>query len=170
MGFRYFVIAAALIATVATAAHGQDKAPVMARAEQCLRDNVDRVVAADTDLNSATNFLLGYRCAETVEAAARYQRNLSYAGLYNMMSAFKIPGERNASATARATEAVDPETGEIALHPAPGARPHQASTEISQIGSEPAGQLTPEVVPVALRKLAGDLVLEARERQLARGR
>ena len=94
MGFRHCVIAAALIATVATAAQGQDKAPVMARAEQCLRDNVDRVVVAHTDLNSATKFLLDYRCAETVEAAARYQRNLSYAALYNMMSAFKIPGEK----------------------------------------------------------------------------
>jgi len=168
---RHFAAGAALAAFVGTTAFSQDKPPVFVRAEQCLRENVDRVVAADPGLTSATSFLLNYRCAAEVEAVARYQRNLNLAQLYNSMTALQPPGARKASASAsKPSESVDPETGEMVVHPAPsGARRDQASVEISQLGSDPVGQLTPEVGPVALRRFAGDLVLETRERRIAKG-
>ena len=170
MGLRYLAVVAALIAAAWTSARAQDKPPVIARAEQCLKDNVDRIVAADPSLASAADFLVNYRCAPEIAAAARYQRNLALAKVYNSMVRLKPPNGANSATTPSVSpESVDPETGEIIVHRPPPAAIHgSASLDIYQI--EPATEgLMSSLVPVTLRKLAGDLVLEARERRLAKG-
>ncbi len=171
MNIRYFAVAVALIATAAKAAHGQDKPPVVARAEQCLKDNADRVVAAEPDLTSAANFLVTYRCAPEISVVERYQRNMAMVGLQvSMLQQFGPAANKGNSSWPSPPESVDPETGEVIVGPQPHGRRDQPSAVISKLRGEDTGQFMTEVVPFALRKLAGDLVLEARERQLAKGR
>jgi hypothetical protein len=139
-----------------------------------LKDNVERVVAADSDLASATDFLLSYRCAPEVAAAARYQRNLAMARLYNSMLRFKPPNKGGSATTRLASpesvdpESVDPETGEIIVHRPPSAAANNSAL-LDIFQSVPATEdLVQSPPPITLRKLAGDLVLEARERRLAK--
>jgi hypothetical protein len=167
MAFRQFVLATFLFAVAGGHACAEEVLPVMFHAEQCLRDNADRVVAADSDLESAADFLLTYRCAPEIAAAARYQRNTAFAGVYNSMTNTQLLPTRKPMA--HPVESVDPETGRIVIHqPPPGAK-SASSIEIEQLGNSETEDLIPLAVPIALRKLAGDLVLAAQERRLAKG-
>ncbi len=177
-------IALALTLTgVAGTASAEDKPPIVARAEQCLRQKVERVVSDEQDIAAAANFLVNFACAEETAGATRYLRNQAYVQLFSMIgktaamasSASKPPAGAAPGATTNATAAaatmsavlgqlrVDPETGEIALPPGLGA-PSQVNGMLTQLGTI-MGQFAPETTPVPLRKLAGDLVLDARERR-----
>ncbi len=166
------------------------RAAIVMRAEQCLRQNVDRVVAAEHDMQSAASFLVNFVCAGEVAGAARYQRNTAYVQMLATM--FKTLGQASAapgsaasgsaasgSASAAAPKPptpnpmasldfkgmVDPETGEIVPSPsAPGAPPNPLANLLPMV-SNIFGQATPETVPVDLRRLAGELVMAAHAKQ-----
>jgi hypothetical protein len=183
----------ALAAALAMAAGGGAKAqtqaqttkpPIIVRAEQCLREKVDRVVADTADIAGAANFLVGFACADEVAGANRYLRNTAYVQLFGTVfkaaaatgAASKASGQSQAPGAAGGAAAaamtagalmsqlkVDPETGEIIM-PAAGPTGGQVNAALAQFSSV-VGQFAPDNVPVSLRKLAGDLVLEARERR-----
>jgi hypothetical protein len=160
------MMAAALAALTCQPALAQDTAPIVARAEQCLRQNVDRVVAAEPDIQSAASFLLDYACANEVLGAARYEKNLlTVARFGSMFKNVAIPpaaksGHRTPPPPSL-TATVDPETGDIVA-----AQPSADTTITFEVLA--ANATEPEPAPVHLRKLAGDLVLAAREQQLAK--
>jgi hypothetical protein len=160
----------ALAAVPAASAHAQARPPIVLRAEQCLRHNVDKVVANERDLASAASFLVNYACAGEVAGAARYQRNSAYVQMFGTifkMAAQGTPAAKAASPLADFKASVDPETGDIVVPPsAPGAPPNPITTLMPMMESI-VGQVTPESVPVALRKLTGELVLAAHERAIA---
>ena len=165
-----------------------EKPPIVARAEECLRQKVDRVVADEPDIAAAANFLVDYACADEVAGATRYLRNETYVQLFGAIakvaataSANKPAGQAQgqpqaagASAAAAASAAsavasrlkVDPETGEMRMS-APGPQAAQVNGMLSQ-SSSILSQFLPDNIPVSIRKLAGDLVLEARERHRAK--
>ena len=157
-------------------AQAPPKAPIVVRAEQCLRQNVDHVVAAERDLQSAASFLVTYACAAEVSAASRYQRNTAYVQMFGSMFKGMAQASSQASTPAKTPApgidfkaSVDPETGEIVLPPAaPGAPPNGLASVLPMMGNL-FGQVAPDVVPVDLRRLAGELVLAARERPAAKG-
>jgi hypothetical protein len=173
---------ASLVALAWQPASAQDKPPIVARAEACLRNNVDRVVADDPDLQSAASFLVTFVCAKEVADAARYQKNLAMAAMD--ASIFKnVPGVTAPSAPASArhgtprpastpplTEAsdfaptVDPETGDFV---APKRSTGKQTDVAFQINASGLDRLGLETVPLDLRQLAGALVLAAREQQQA---
>jgi hypothetical protein len=164
----------AIILTVLSGspALAQDKPPVVARAEQCLRDNVERVVAVEPDANSAASFLVNFACAPQVAAASRYEVNKTLVkmmvGEANAMPVFTIPGQPPAPRE-MLTATVDPETGDVVVPPAPaGAAANPFSAMLRNMGTSRTEELGVQTVSPPLRKLAGDLVLEARERQLGR--
>jgi len=166
------MIAFALMA--AGPALAQDRPPVVARAEQCLRDNVDRVVAIEPDVNSAANFLVTFACASQVSAASRYEINLVLAKTMvdeaNAMPVFTPPGQ---PATPRETftATVDPETGDIIMPPvAAGTTASPFATVLRNMGSSSLSGAGLQAASAPLRNLAGDLVLQARERQLSKAR
>jgi len=150
-----------------TAAPAQDRPPVLARAEACLRANVERVVAVESDLQSAATFLVNFACAETTAGAARYERNLGWLASFKGMSS-SLPKEFEKSSFSMEVEAsVDPETGEFIIpKPKPGERPSPLVTMLPQMSMN-AAAMFPDTMPLALRRLAGELVLAARERQKA---
>jgi hypothetical protein len=161
----------ALAAIPAAAAHAQARPAIVLRAEQCLRRNVDKVVANERDLASAANFLVNFACAGEVAGAARYQRNSAYVQMFSTV--FKMAaqgGTPAAKAVSPLTDfkaSVDPETGEIVVPPsAPGSPPNPITTLMPMMEAI-VGQVTPESVPVALRKLTGELVMAAHERAAA---
>jgi hypothetical protein len=162
------------------------KPPVVARAEQCLRSKVDRVVADEPDIAAAASFLVSYACADEVAGATRFLRNTAYVQLFS--TAFKagaaaaaaskpaVQGQsqsQGAGSTAAAAAMtasalmsqlkVDPETGDVTA----GAQSTQINAALGQF-SNIMGQFLPDNVPVPLRELAGALVLEARERHRAK--
>jgi hypothetical protein len=152
----------------------QDKPPVVARAEQCLREKVDRVVAVEPDVNAAANFLVTFACAPQVSAATRYEFNLviakAWVGMANNMPQISVPGQP-AKPPETITATVDPETGEIVIPPPPtGTTANPMSAMLRNIG--PSASMSDfsgvQIISTPLRKLAGDLVLQARERQLAK--
>jgi hypothetical protein len=65
---------------------------------------------------------------------------------------------------------VDPESGEIVLPPSPPGSPANPMSLALPMMTNIFGQVAPEAVPVDLRKLAGELVMTARERQAGKGR
>lgn len=177
-------VAGAVALAAAGAARAADKPPVMVRAEQCLRQKVDRVVADEPDIAAAANFLVGYACAEEVAGATRYLRNETYVQLFASIakvaaassaakpapsSASPPPGAGASAAAAAATASamvamlkVDPETGDIHM-----AGPAPQAGQVNSILAQTSGvlsQFMPDNIPVPIRKLAGDLVLEARDR------
>jgi hypothetical protein len=164
--------AAIVIALIATPALAQEKPPIVARAELCLRSNVDRVVAAEPNVDSAANFLLTYICAGEVSDAARYELNIIVVKQFGAMGA-TFPQSRVGTSpvvAAAPSASVDPETGDIVVPPQKsGQGPDIFTPMLRQMGSS-TGQFTQMMMPVSLRKLAGSLVLEARERQLAKPR
>jgi len=165
-----FGLTALFVVLVAAPAFAQEKPPIVARAEACLRSNVDRVVAADPDIDSAANFLLTYACAGEVSDAGRYELNVILAKQFSAMgSSFpEAPGAKPQLAVMPPVVSVDPETGDIIIPPPTnGAKPAIFTPMLKQMGSA-TEQFTQIAMPVSLRKLAGQLVLEARERQLAK--
>lgn len=166
---------AAIASTAGGAASAQTSAPIVARAEQCLVDNVKRVVAIETDISAAANFLVEYACAAEVAGAARYERNLGYVEAAEAMS--KAVKARSAEMTKGAPSTmfdfrarVDPTTGDIVSPPVSGAgeQPFLQSTLPSV--SKQSENMVPWAVPSSLRMLAGRLVLEAREQNGTGGR
>jgi hypothetical protein len=141
---------------------------------------VDRVVAADPDLPSAANFLVGFVCAKEVADAAHLERNRVLVSQFNAMMkgmgsapASTYPaglpgGQPPAQSGWRNYElSVDPDTGNVVF-------PAQLQSEnenpgtwgamiLKQVGDAHLDDdLNP--VPPDLRALAGELVLAARER------
>jgi hypothetical protein len=166
----------AIVLTVlsGSSALAQDKPPVVARAEQCLRDNVERVVAVEPDVQSAASFLVDFVCAPQVSAASRYEVNKTLVRLMvdqaNALPVFTIPGQPPAPRVTL-TATVDPETGDVVVPPAPaGAAANPFSTMLRNMGSSSLGQAGVQAVSPPLRHLAGDLVLAAREQQLGKAR
>ena len=166
----------AIVFTVMSAlpALAQDKPPVLARAEQCLRDNVERVVAVEPDVQSAASFLVTFACAPQASAASRYEINKVLAKTIvdeaNAMPVFTLPGQP-ATPREKVTATVDPETGDIIVPPAAaGTTANPLAAVLRNVGSSSASQLSSQATSPALRKLAGDLVLQARERQMAKPR
>lgn len=168
---------AALVATLGLAGapvQAQTRAPIMVRAEQCLRQNADHVVAAERDLQSAATFLVSYACAAEVAGASRYQRNSAYVQMFSTM--FKTIPQTSAIAgkppapNVEFKASVDPETGEMVVPPSPPGSPPNPMSSVLPMMSSIFGQVAPESVPVDLRKLAGELVMAARERQAGKGR
>jgi len=163
------------------AAHAQSKPAIVVRAEECLRRNVDRVVAADSDMASAANFLVTYACASEVAGAARFERNTAYVQMFATIFKSMPAAAGAAGAAAGATSSakppaidfkasVDPQTGELVTPPAaPGAAANPIST-VMPLMDNLFGQVSPATVPVGLRKLAGDLVLAAQEKRGAKAR
>lgn len=158
-----FGLAAIAIALVAAPACAEDKPPIVARAELCLRSNVDRVVAVEPDVDAAANFLLTYSCAEQVSDAARYELNIMMVKQFGAMRTSLSQNPAGAKSQAPApSPSVDPKTGDIVIPPQQsGAPPDFLAPMLQQMGNS-AGQFT--MMPVSLRELAGSLVLEARER------
>lgn len=175
MRIAILVASAAVVSTAGGAANAQTSAPIVARAEQCLVDNVKRVVAIESDINAAASFLVDYACAMEMAGAARYERNLGYVNAAEAMS--KAAKARSAEMTKSAASTmfdfsarVDPTTGDIVSPPASGAgeQPFLQSTLPSV--SKQNEHMVPWAVPSSLRMLAGRLVLEAREKSGAAGR
>jgi hypothetical protein len=163
---------AAILATLSLAAapvQAQTRPPIMVRAEQCLRQNVDHVVAAERDLQAAASFLVTYACAAEVSGASRYQRNSAYLQMFSTM--FKAIPQGAAVAgkppppNMEIKASVDPESGEIVVPPSPPGSPPNPMSLALPMMTNIFGQVAPEAVPVDLRKLAGELVMTARERQ-----
>ena len=178
-------LAGGLTLAAAGVAQAQDKPPVVVRAEQCLRQKVDRVVADEPDVTAAANFLVGYACAEEVAGATRYLRNETYVQLFTSIAkitassgaakpaAGAAPSTAASAASAAASASamlsllkVDPETGDMHVT-LPGAQAAQANSMLTQT-SAAIGQFMPDNIPTPIRKLAGDLVLEAHEHHKAK--
>jgi hypothetical protein len=152
----------------------QDKPPIVARAEQCLRDNVDRVVAIEPDVNAAANFLVTFACASQTSAASRYEINLVLAKTMvdeaNSMPVFTPPGQ-SAAPRETFTATVDPDTGDIIMPPVPaGTTFNPFAAVLRNMGTSSLSGAGVPTVSAPLRSLAGDLVLKARERQLGKAR
>jgi hypothetical protein len=166
----------AIVFTVMSAwpALAQDKPPVIARAEQCLRDNAERVVAVEPDVQSAASFLVSFVCAPEVSAASRYEVNKTLVKMMvaeaNALPVFTPPGQP-ATPRETLTATIDPETGDVVVPPAlSGAAVNPFSTLLRNMGSSSTNQLGVQSISPSLRTLAGDLVLQSRERQLGKAR
>lgn len=162
-----FAGATALGAASAIAA---EPVPAIARAEACLRANVDRVVGMEADLLSAGSFLVSYICAEETARAAKYERNTAW--LISMRGFVKASNQMspNLSFGSDIDATVDPATGEFVIPPPkPGAPPNMMTSMLASMSSTSAIMM-PDAPSSSLRKLAGDLVLAARERRVAAGR
>ena len=169
-GWAASLVALAVFGLSTGSAQAQARPAIVARAEQCLRQNVDRVVAAERDMQSAASFLVTYACASEVAGASRYQRNAAYVQMFATMfktmaqapaSSGAKPGPPNPLANMDIKASVDPETGEIITPPAAPGAPANPISNVLPMLSNVFGQVAPDAVPVDLRKLAGDLVLAA---------
>jgi hypothetical protein len=166
-------LAACGLLLAAGGAQAQDRPPIVTRAEQCLAQNVDRVVAAEPNIESAANFLLDYACAAEVGGAAKYERNLIWVQAISQMSknfpSMPQPkGSKETAVSMQVTATVDPETGDVVMpKPTEGGAWNPMQQMLPQMG-DASSIMMPVIVPIYLRKQAGDLVLAARERQLAK--
>lgn len=165
---RGLAVAGALAS--AGAASAQEKAPLVVRAETCLRQNVDRVVAADPSMESAASFLVNFACAGEVAAVVRYERNTAFVKLFSTVLK-AVPQGAGAAGAKPATPAVsfnatvDPETGDLALPPPAAGAPASPLTAFLPQFSSVMSSFAPDQVPISMRKLAGDLVMEAHEKR-----
>lgn len=165
---------ATLAIALASPAAAQERPPVALKAEQCLRQNVDRVVEADQSLASAAEFLINFACAGEVAAMARYQRNMAYLEIFSVLAKSAAAPAAGANASAAKLPAlpqidpktfVNPETGDLNLPPSPPGAPANPITSLLPVLNGLFGQLTSVNASPDLRRLAGDLVLAAHERQ-----
>lgn len=166
--FTAIVVGVAMLG--AAPALAAEPVPVIARAEACLRANVERVVAVEADLQSAGSFLVSYICAEETARAAKYERNTAW--LISMRGFVKASSQMspNAPFGSEIEATVDPATGEFVIPPPkPGAPPNMMTNMLASMSSTSAIMM-PDAPSSGLRKLAGDLVLAARERRVAAGR
>jgi len=161
---RFAIAVGLTTACIATAAWAETP-PIMGRAEACLRANVDRVVAVEPDLQSAATFLVNFACAEPTAGAARYERNVALLGTFSAMSSTLPKGFEKSAISMRVDATVDPETGHFVIAPPkPGEQPSPLTAMLPQMSAN-AGMMLPDTAPVSLRRLAGELVLAAREKQ-----
>jgi len=168
-----------LAAVLSTRAAAEERPAVALKAEQCLRQNVDRVVADDPSLASAAEFLLNYACAGEVAALVRYQRNLAYVGIFNTLGRSSTPPPAPGGDAKPAPPPpppidpktlVNPETGDPNLPPPKPGAPANPMASLLPMMNGLFGQLTPISVPPELRRLAGELVLAAHEKRRAERR
>jgi hypothetical protein len=166
-----------LSATLAPPAAAQERPPVALKAEQCLRQNVDRVAAADPSLASAADFLVNYACAGEIAALTRYQRNMAYVAIFGAMAKATPPPAAGAASAANAKPPppppdlkamVNPETGDLNLPPPQPGAPANPMASLLPVLNGLFGQLTAINAPPELRRLAGELVLAAHEKRAAR--
>jgi len=146
--------AAVAALALACAASAQPAPSAVARAENCLRGNAERVARADPGLESAAGFLVNYVCGGEVEAASRYERNAELLRIVTAASAGKpLPFQ------------LDPLTGRlIPVPPAPGAKSDKNDDDgpLDGLGAVNALQTGFSVsVSPALKKLAAELILAA---------
>jgi hypothetical protein len=173
-----FICALVFLSTSSTVC-AQPSPPVVMHAEDCLRANVDRVVADDADLQSAATFLVNYACAAEVSRAQNYETNLVIASQLNAMvktMATAMPSQVAPSNEGPAsqlpsiefTATVDTETGDLIVPPAPpGPMAQMLTTMIPQTMRQAATLMSNGAIPVKLRALAGQLVISAYERNHA---
>jgi hypothetical protein len=171
-GLALTLIAVGLLVPQPCAA--QERPPVVRRAEDCLRRNVDRIVAVETNLASAANFLVNFTCASEVAGASKYYRNVAWLeGVTSMMKAMPAPPAAAPGAPRTAFDAmsseikavVDPESGDFILPVRKAGEPQNPFEAMLPQLSTTNAQIMPDTPPPELRKLAGDLVLAARERR-----
>lgn len=162
-----------LLALVPTAGGAAPASPpIVARAEQCLVDRVDRVVAVEADIYAAAKFLVEFACAAEVAGATRYERNVGYVEAAAAMS--KAAKTRSGEMTKGAPSTmfdfsarVDPTTGDIISEPvSDGGETPFLQTTLPSV-SKQSEIMVPWAVPPSLRILAGRLVLDAREKREA---
>ncbi len=170
---RCALVASSLIgAMLAGAASAQGRPGVYLKAEQCLRSNVDRVVAAEPNLQSAADFLINYACVEQVARVTKYELNQAIVRMFSntAFSGFTGPIAPGKPPPPKFEAKVDPETGDVILPPEkPGEPPNVMASMFRAQAGTMAMQST-QMVSADLRKLAGELVLAARERQLSKPR
>ena len=130
---------------------GPPEPPVMARAEACLRTNLETVARAEPSPKLAVDLLLTDVCAADVDAASLYVRNLDALARFNPVS------ERGRAGLS--TARVDPETGQILAPP---------SVDVST-AVDVAERRTLVIAP-SLRTYAAELVLNEKLRIAATGK
>ncbi len=142
--------ATATVAAVpaAAAVQGPPEPPVMVRAEQCLRVNVERVSRAEPSPKLAVDLLLADVCASEVDAASLYARNVEALARFNPES------ERGRAGLS--TAHVDPDTGQIVA---------PSNVDVSS-AVDAAENEAIEIAPT-LRKYAAELVLIEKARAAA---
>lgn len=137
-----------------------------------MRQNAERVVAADPSMESAASFLVNFACAGEVAAAVRFERNTVFVKMFSSMAKTVPPASAAAASAAKPATPpftvdakVDPETGDLTLPPPVAGAPANPFSSFLPQFSAMMSSFAPDQVPVNLRKLAGDLVLEAREKR-----
>jgi len=120
------------------------EAPVVARAEQCLRAEAPRAARAEAGVKLAVDLMLEDLCGAEVERAALYAHNL------DALARFTPQSERTAAGLGGAR--VDPETGEIVNPPAGDVAGALAA----------AGYARDIDPPPQIRRFAAELVLAIR--------
>jgi hypothetical protein len=163
--------AVSLAASLATAAAAEERPAVALKAEACLRQNVDRVVAADPNMASAADFLVNYACADEVATLVRYQRNLAYVAIFSVVGRSNPPAPASGDAPKPPPPPpidpkalVDPVTGDLKLPPSPPGSPSNGVATLLPMLNGLTGQLIAVSAPPELRRLAGELVLAAHAR------
>jgi hypothetical protein len=137
--------------TAAPVPQGPPEPPVMLRAEQCLRVNVERVVRAEPSAKLATDLLLVDVCADEVDAASLYIRNVE------ALSHFSPESERGRAGLSMPH--VDLETGQIVSPP---------NVDVSSaLAADAAGRSGANQIAPNLRKYAAELVLNEKARLAA---
>ena len=135
----------------APAPQGPPEPPVMARAETCLRTNLEAVARAEPSPKLAVDLLLADVCAADVDAASLYVRNLDALARFNPVS------ERGRAGLSIAK--VDQETGQILAPP---------SVDVSM--AVEAAERSALVIAPSLRTYAAELVLNEKLRMAATGK
>jgi hypothetical protein len=142
------VQAAAASPAAAPVPQGPPEPPVMLRAEQCLRANVERVARAEPSPKLATDFLLADVCSDEVDAGSLYLRNVEALARFNPES------ERGRAGLS--LPHVDLETGQIVSPP---------NVDVSSaLTADAAGRGGGAQIAANLRKYAAELVLNEKLR------
>ncbi len=130
---------------------GPPEPPVMLRAEQCLRANVERVVRAEPSPKLAADMLLADVCADEVDAGSLYIRNVE------ALSHFNPESERGRAGLSMPH--VDLDSGQIVSPP---------NVDVSAaLAADAAGRGGTVQISANLRKLAAELVLTEKLRLAA---
>ena len=166
---RIFLAAAVATGCVfAAPAQAQDRPPAYLNAEACLRARVAEAVEVTSGAVDASEFLLGYLCAETVSYAIAYQQNTaSLLALHDMTNGMQQLGADSGVKGAESpfdyselfgSLKVDPVTGAfVSNDSSPGLMGGTLKAQAVQMGA-----LFGDRPPTFLRALAGELVLQAR--------
>ena len=140
--------AAATPPATAPVPQGPPEPPVMLRAEQCLRANVERVVRWETSPKLATDLLLVDICSDEVDAGSLYIRNVE------ALSHFNPESERGRAGLS--VPHVDLDTGQIVS---------PANVDVaSALAADAAGRGGAVQIAPNLRKYAAELVLNEKLR------